>query len=111
MVVPLQKGRLGDARRYVQAIIDDAASDPSPYKLGYMNTMLAGYLVDAEHRLVLHGPGANDDLCQRERGRHLRRDDREAAVEDRYAGLDLAPLAFTRMMSGRNVGKVIVDVT
>ena len=44
----LQKGRLGDARRYVQAIIADAASDPSPYKLGYMNTMLAGYLVDAE---------------------------------------------------------------
>jgi NADPH-dependent curcumin reductase CurA len=32
------------------------------------------------------------------------------AVEDRYAGLDLAPLAFARMMSGRNVGKVVVDV-
>jgi NADPH-dependent curcumin reductase CurA len=33
------------------------------------------------------------------------------APEDRYAGLDLAPLAFARMMSGRNVGKVVVDVS
>jgi NADPH-dependent curcumin reductase CurA len=32
------------------------------------------------------------------------------APEDHYAGLDLAPLAFARMMSGRNVGKVVVDV-
>jgi NADPH-dependent curcumin reductase CurA len=32
-------------------------------------------------------------------------------IEDRYAGLDLAPTAFARMMSGRNVGKVVVDVS
>ncbi len=44
----LQKGRLADARRYVQAMIDDAAASPSPYKTGYMNVMLASYLVDAE---------------------------------------------------------------
>ena len=43
----LQKGRVADARRYVSAIIRDAAQDPTPYKLGYMNIMLAGYLVDA----------------------------------------------------------------
>ena len=44
----LQKGRLRDARTYVDAILRDAAADPSPYKVGYMNIMLAGYLVDAE---------------------------------------------------------------
>lgn len=44
----LQKGRLGDARRYVQAIIDDTVKDATFYKLSYMNVMLAGYLIDAE---------------------------------------------------------------
>ncbi|KQW53670.1 hypothetical protein ASC77_05225 [Nocardioides sp. Root1257] len=33
------------------------------------------------------------------------------ALEDRYAGLDLAPTAFARLMSGRNTGKVLVDVS
>ena len=33
------------------------------------------------------------------------------SVEDRYAGLDLAPTAFARLMTGRNVGKVVVDVS
>ncbi|MFC6342018.1 zinc-binding dehydrogenase, partial [Nocardioides hankookensis] len=32
-------------------------------------------------------------------------------VEDRYPGLDLAPTAFARLMSGRNTGKVLVDVS
>ncbi|MGQ0646571.1 MAG: tetratricopeptide repeat protein [Gemmatimonadaceae bacterium] len=44
----LQKGRVKDARTFVAAVMSDAASDPTPYKLGYMNTMLAGYLMDAE---------------------------------------------------------------
>ena len=44
----LQKGRLADARRYVQAMIDEAAASPSPYRIGYMNVMLASYIVDAE---------------------------------------------------------------
>lgn len=30
--------------------------------------------------------------------------------EDRYVGLDQAPVAFSRMMSGQNVGKVVVEV-
>ncbi len=32
------------------------------------------------------------------------------AVEDRYLGLDLAPTAFARLMSGRNLGKVVVEL-
>lgn len=32
------------------------------------------------------------------------------AIEDRYAGLAAAPTAFARLMSGRNVGKVVVDL-
>lgn len=32
-------------------------------------------------------------------------------LEDRYAGLDLAATAFARLMSGRNSGKVLVDVS
>ena len=31
--------------------------------------------------------------------------------EDRFHGLDQAPEAFVRMMSGRNVGKVVVQVS
>jgi tetratricopeptide (TPR) repeat protein len=44
----LQKGRLGDSRRYVDAVMRDAAADPTLYKLNYMNLMLAGYVVDSE---------------------------------------------------------------
>ena len=43
----LQKGRLRDARTFVDAVMRDAARDPTQYKLGYMNLMLAGWLVDA----------------------------------------------------------------
>lgn len=32
------------------------------------------------------------------------------ALEDRYTGLDQAPLAFHRLMSGHNTGKVLVDL-
>jgi NADPH-dependent curcumin reductase CurA len=32
------------------------------------------------------------------------------AVEDRYAGLAEAPAAFARLMSGANVGKVLLDL-
>ncbi|MCD4524361.1 NADP-dependent oxidoreductase [Nocardioides sp. cx-173] len=32
------------------------------------------------------------------------------ALEDRYVGLAEAPVAFSRLMSGRNVGKVVVDL-
>ena len=31
-------------------------------------------------------------------------------MEDRYLGLDLAPTAFARLMSGRNLGKVVVEL-
>ncbi len=44
----LQKGRLKDAQRYVLAIMKDAAADPTPYKLGYLNTMLAAWVIDSE---------------------------------------------------------------
>jgi tetratricopeptide (TPR) repeat protein len=44
----LQKGRYSDAERYVRAIVTDAARDPTDYKIGYRNVMLAGFLVDTE---------------------------------------------------------------
>ncbi|MBC7893933.1 MAG: tetratricopeptide repeat protein, partial [Cytophagaceae bacterium] len=44
----LQKGRVKESRSFVDAIIKDAAADPTPYKLAYMNIMLAGFLVDAD---------------------------------------------------------------
>lgn len=44
----LQKGRFKDAQRFVLAITKDAAADPTPYKLGYLNTMLAAWVIDSE---------------------------------------------------------------
>ncbi|MGQ0767102.1 MAG: tetratricopeptide repeat protein [Gemmatimonadota bacterium] len=44
----LQMGRFRDSEVYVAAIAQDAARDPTPYKIGYRNLMLAGYLVDSE---------------------------------------------------------------
>ncbi len=44
----LQKGRLKDARRFVSAIVQAATTDPSAYNVGYMNSMLAAWLVDSE---------------------------------------------------------------
>ncbi len=44
----LQKGRVKESRAFVDAIVKDAAADPTPYTLGYMNVMLAGFLADAD---------------------------------------------------------------
>jgi Tfp pilus assembly protein PilF len=44
----LQQARHADARRFVQAIQRDAEKDPTPYKLGALAQMLAGYVIDTE---------------------------------------------------------------
>jgi tetratricopeptide (TPR) repeat protein len=45
----LQKGQIAESERFVGAIVRDAARDPSPYKVGYRNLMLAGFLIDTEN--------------------------------------------------------------
>lgn len=44
----LQMGRPDDSETFVEAIVRDAVRDPTPYKIGYRNLMLAGFLVDSE---------------------------------------------------------------
>jgi tetratricopeptide (TPR) repeat protein len=43
-----QKGHFAEARSLVKAVLQDAVADATPEKLGSMNLMMAGYLVDAE---------------------------------------------------------------
>jgi NADPH-dependent curcumin reductase CurA len=52
------------------------------------------------------------DLAVEHRTRvgRLVRNGRVPLLEDRYDGLEQAPLAFSRLMSGANVGKVVVQV-
>ncbi len=72
----------------------------------------AGALMAA--RAVTHGMVVYDhaDLADEHRARvtELLRSDQIRLVEARYSGLDSARAAFADLMSGRNHGKVVVDV-
>lgn len=44
----LQQGRLGDAERFLDAIVREASINPTQYLLVHMNRVLAAHIVDAE---------------------------------------------------------------
>jgi tetratricopeptide (TPR) repeat protein len=60
----LQRGQVAESERYVESIVRDATRDPTPYKIGYRNLMLAGYLVDTENWSGSWGKYAIDSVRQ-----------------------------------------------
>ncbi len=83
------------------------------YNDGPATSMLVGPIIGA--RATVHGMVVYDhnDLIdeQIERLGALLRAGELTVIEDRYHGLERAPEAFTRLMTGQNQGKVIVEVS
>lgn len=82
------------------------------YNDGPPSTMRVGPVIGA--RAALYGMVVydHDDLADEHRRRvgGMLADETMRIHEDRYQGLAQAPEAFVRMMSGRNRGKVVVEV-
>ncbi|WP_166140182.1 MDR family NADP-dependent oxidoreductase [Nocardioides ochotonae] len=83
------------------------------YNGGAPTTVRAGAVMTA--RAEVQGMVVYDhhDLVAEQAARlgALIADGRVLLLEDRYVGLDQAPEAFARLMSGRNQGKVVVQVS
>jgi NADPH-dependent curcumin reductase CurA len=83
------------------------------YNDGPRTMLPAGTIMSA--RAIVHGMVVFDHLDLegpfRKRVTELLRDGRLTLHEERHHGLDRAPEAFARLMSGENRGKVIVEVS
>ncbi|HEY8533095.1 MAG TPA: NADP-dependent oxidoreductase [Micromonospora sp.] len=82
------------------------------YNDGPRTMLAAGAVMRA--RAIVYGMVVYDhaDLADQHRARvgELIRTGQLTLNEDRYSGLDRAPEAFSRLMSGQNTGKVVVEV-